>query len=442
MKNAPFTVIIVGRTNVGKSTLFNRLSSTVSSLVLDQEGVTRDFVRETVSWQGASFELIDTGGFSIQLSNDPIQKLVVERVSHMMKEANLALLVVDGSIGVLPEDKKVAQALRAYKIPTIVVVNKYDVKSAQEYVHEFRQLGSESYILISAAHGTGIADLLEKIVQLIPKKNEQLEDLASEPVCKVAIIGKPNVGKSSLLNALLKKDRAIVTDIAGTTREPLAERIQFYKESFEIIDTPGVRRKASVNEQLEEMMVKSTMGALKDANVILYVIDGAVGTITDQEFKLLFYAFDQHNKAVIVLYNKQDLVQEEALMARERVTDEYKFFFKKLESLSLSCVSGKNVGKVMPLVEKVWKRYSQTLPDHELTMLCKDALAKKPLFNQQQELRLYGVKQVKTAPITLVFQVNQAHLFGTSQLAFFEGILRAHYDLKSVPLVLIPRTRS
>lgn len=435
-------VVIVGRTNVGKSSLFNRLSTNITSLVLDQEGVTRDFVRDTVSWRGVSFELIDTGGFSPGLKNDQMQQLVVERAMRMIDQADVLVLVCDGTIGILPEDRAIAKKLRDKNIPVIIAVNKIDVNDAQYQLYEFNQLGFDTIIPISAAHGTGVDDLLEHIVELIGKTDGPTKDVHEEPVCRVAIVGKPNVGKSSLLNALLKEDRAIVSDIAGTTREPLTERIQFCKESFEITDTPGVRKKSSVQEKLEEMMVKTTMHALKEANVILYVVDGSQGVVSDQELKLLFYAFQDQYKAIIILFNKQDIISADQRESLERSEDEYAFFFKRLMTLSISCKTGKNIGKIIPLVQEVWRRYSQKLSDHELTVLCKDALMKKPLFNQQQELKLYRVEQVKTAPITLVFQVNQAHLFGTTQLAFFERIIRSEYDLRGVPLRLLPRTKS
>src|SRR5579872_2355107 len=210
------TVVIVGRTNVGKSTLFNRLSTDVKTLTLDYEGVTRDFIRDQVSWQGHNFDLIDTGGISLRKTTDHILEESRKKALHLIEHADIVIFVCDAKVGLLPEDREIARLLHKLGVKTIVVANKVDTHVGQEQEHEFTRLGFENFISISAQHGFGIADLLQAIVDALPdQSSEHIEEAA--PKCKVTILGKPNVGKSSLLNLLLKEERAIVADIPGTT---------------------------------------------------------------------------------------------------------------------------------------------------------------------------------------------------------------------------------
>jgi GTP-binding protein len=320
----------------------------------------------------------------------------------------------------------------------LLAINKIDTTLGQEHQYDFMRLGFKNTIPISAQHGQGIADLLEGIVDNL---GDPIVEIEEEPRCRVVILGKPNVGKSSLLNLLVQEERAIVADIPGTTREAISECIQFYKAAIQVTDTPGVRRKRSVNEPIEEMMVKSAMAALRDTDIVLLMIDGSAGVLADQELKLLFYAFQEQHKAVILLTNKQDIMDERTHETLDSNVDEYTFFMKKIEHLDISCKTGKNIGKVLPLIDTVWKRYSARIRNDELTMLFKGALDDKPLFRQEQLLELFKVEQIKTAPITILLYVNLPQFFGASQLAFFEGLLREHYDLQGVPVRFVLRKR-
>jgi GTP-binding protein len=432
-------VVIVGRTNVGKSTLFNRLSVDVKSLTLDQEGVTRDVIKDIVSWQGTSFELIDTGGISLKKTQDPILQEARKRALDILENASLILFVCDGKAGMVAEDRDLAKMLHKIGKKVVLVVNKIDVSDVEEQLHEFNQLGFHHTLSISAQHGKGIADLLETIVNEIEGKSGEQEDI--EPEYRVVLLGKPNVGKSSLMNLLLKQERSIVADVAGTTREPISEHVHFYKAAIQFTDTPGVRKKRSVTDQLEGMMVKSALGALKDADIVLLLVDATAGRVSDQELKLIFYAFQDQHKALVVLFNKQDITDEYAQETMNFNLESYEYLMKKIERLDISCKTGKNVGRIIPLVEKIWERHSQRFSDDELTVLFKEALMSKPLFRKTQPLMLYGVKQVKTAPITLAIRVNQPSWFGSSQLAFFEGVMRRTYNLKGVPIRFLVRKR-
>ncbi|MFI5333067.1 MAG: ribosome biogenesis GTPase Der [Candidatus Babeliales bacterium] len=423
-------VVLVGRTNVGKSTLFNRLSVDAKSLTLDYHGVTRDVIKDVISWNDRTFELCDTGGISLRKTQDPILAQVRERALALLEKATVILFVVDAKAGVVTEDQELARMLRKQGNKVILVVNKIDNKQSQEHLFEFERLGFTHQVQLSAQHGSGTADLLELLTAMVPVTKQQDE---SELMCKVVLLGKPNVGKSSLMNLLLKQERSIVADIPGTTREAISERITFNRADIELTDTAGVRRKRGVTEELETMMVKSSLRAVEDANVILLLVDAAEGKLSDQELKLAFYAFE-HHKALIILFNKQDLATDFSKGDMERSLDEYEFLMKKVACLDISCKTGKNVGKVMPLVETVWKRYTQQLENDDLTMLFKDALVHKPLYHQSHVLALRAAKQVATGPITILLIVNEPKWFGPTQLGFFENMMRKHYDLVGVPV--------
>lgn len=431
-------IVIVGRTNVGKSTLFNRLSENIKAIAFDLEGVTRDFLRETISWQGRSFELIDTGGVSLRKTQDPILVQARAIALSLIESADIVLFVVDGKLGLVTEDREIAKLLYKQNKTIILVVNKVDVKDAAQNMYEFESLGFSKNCYISAAHGKNIVDLLELIVINLPAPI--LIDV-QEPSCKVMLLGKPNVGKSSLMNLLLQKERAIVSDVPGTTREALVDRVTFYQEDIQLADTPGVRRMRSVTEPLEGMMVQSTMHALKGSDIVLLLIDGSAQAVVDQELKLAFYAFDSQYKALIILFNKADLIDEAVKVRFDHALSEYDFFLKKIVTFSISCKTGKNVGKILPAVKELWERHSRQFNQNELTQLFKEASVRRPLYHNKELLVFYSAHQVSKAPITIVLHVNMPSWFGDSQLAYYEKTLRQKYDLRGVPIKFIVRSR-
>lgn len=436
--SARATVVIVGRTNVGKSSLFNRLSSSVKSMTLDFEGVTRDFIRDTICWQGICFDLIDTGGVSLKKVTDPIGEKARQTALSMLEAADQIIFVVDGSVGIVGEDREIARLLHKLGKPVIMVVNKIDVRGAQEHFYEFERLGFTNPHGVSCTHGTGTGELLNLLVELLPIKKEKTAE--EKPTYKVVLLGKPNVGKSSLLNLILKKERAIVSDVPGTTREALSESIAFYQEDIQVTDTPGIRKKSSVRETLETMMVKSSLRAVEDADIVLLLVDASEAKLSDQELKLAFYAFTQLHKAVIILFNKQDLVDESMKAYLEHNLKLYSHLLKKVEKLDISCKTGKNIGKIMPLVHEVWARHKQEFSDHDLTILCQEALTSKPLYHKTLQLKVFRVRQIKSAPITLLMIVNQPRWFQESQLGYFDNVLRNKFNLKGVPIKFITRT--
>jgi len=428
-------VVIVGRMNVGKSTLFNRLSEKVKSITLDYEGVTRDFISDTVHWQDRTFQLIDTGGISLRKTTDPIAEEARKRVIDLLDSADLILFVCDGTVGMLTEDREIAKLLHKVGKPVIVLVNKADAKISQENMHEFERIGHRPVISISAAHGSGTEDLLEQMMTFLPSHYIEEEPERLEP--KVVILGKPNVGKSSLINLLLGQERALVADMPGTTREAITEKIRFYSEDIQVTDTPGIRRKRGVTEPLETLMVKSSFHALDQANMVLLMIDASEGQIADQELKLAFYAFEEKYRALIILFNKNDLADERQKELLVDDLDNYEHLMKKVEQLTISCKDGKNIGRVLPLIKKVWARHCQEFSSSELTMLIQEGIRRRPIFKSEQELFVLQAKQVKTAPITIALKVNLPQWVEKNHLVYFEQLMRKKYDLKGVPIRFI-----
>lgn len=436
MKNAPL-VVMVGRMNVGKSTLFNRLSSTVKSLVFDHPGTTRDVVRDLVSWQNHNFELVDTGGLSLQHKKvSPLQKKVHEKAYEAVEKSDLVLLVVDGAIGLVPEDRAIVNRIHELDKTMIVVINKSDILDSQNHTHEFQACGSQATVSVSAEHGKGIGDLLDTIVNFLPSRGSKE---SKEAAYRVMFLGKPNVGKSSLMNALVKQERSIVFDEPGTTREAISETITFSKEHLLLVDTPGLRRKSAIGEELEKSMVHTALQALDETDLVLLVIDGSEGALVDQELKLAFYAFAERYKALIIIVNKSDIMTAEHRKALDEMFARYNHLMRKVPLIYVSCISGNNVGKILPLVKKVGDRHRQQLPMAEIYQLFSQALIRKPLMRNEQKLLVYEARQLATAPITLGIASNEPAWFGQSQLSFFENMLRKQYDLFGVPVKFIVR---
>ena len=344
----------------------------------------------------------------------------------------------DGKIGVVEEDREISKLLHKLKKKVLLTVNKIDTSIAKENIYEFERLGYKSTFAVSAQHSIGIGDLLESIVENLPKLQEPKED--EKRLCKVVLLGKPNVGKSSLMNLLLQEERSIVNKDPGTTREAISEKIKFYKEDIIVTDTAGIRRRRAIDEPLEKFMVKSSFRALEDSDIVLLLVDASEGRLLDQELKLAFYAFENY-KALIILFNKWDLVDEYIDETLKFNLESYEYFMKKVEHLNISCKTGTNIGKILPKIETVFKRYSQKFSEDDINFLLKDALERKPLYHKTIRLILRNARQVATAPITILLTVNFPQWFGPSQLGFFENVLRKKFNFKGVPIKFIVRKR-
>jgi len=432
IKNSIPLVVLAGRVNVGKSTLFNRIAKTVRSLAFDQEGVTRDYLKDTVSWHGAAFTMVDTGGLDLKKSTDPIAQHVQQRVRQLVEQADVVVFVADASIGVTSYELELAKMLHRMGKSVIIAANKADIKVSLEHFEEFKRLGATAICPVSAEHNTGINELLDNIVALIPQV--KIDKNEPEQTCRVTLLGKPNVGKSSLMNILVKEERSIVTDVPGTTREAITEPIRFYTQTIELTDTPGVRRSKTIKEDLEELMVKSSLSSVRTSDIVVLVVDAQEGRLTDQELKLAFYAFKE-GKALIIAINKSDLLEPALEDSWRYHKEEYDFFYKKIEMITISCTTKERVGKLLPLIDTVWKRYITTFDNHDITHLVKQALLHKPLYRKEQRIVVKGIKQTKQGPPTFTLAVNNPKFIEEREYAFFEGVMRKEYKLKSVPIV-------
>ena len=428
-------VVIVGRTNVGKSSLFNRISNRTKSIILNETGVTRDYLKDAITHDGISFDLIDTGGLCAQAEQDSILAAIRMQALGLIEKAQVVVFVVDGTIGILPDEQELAKMLHKLDIPVVLAVNKVDVKETQENLYQFDRFGFEHIVPVSATHGTGISEVLSTVTDILKERPLEEEEERVRPEYKVVILGKPNVGKSSLMNILTEDERSLVADQAGTTRESIAEPIVFEKSTLELVDTAGVRRKKTIKTDIESLMVKSSLASVRTADLILLMVDANEGQLSDQELKLAFYVFEQ-GKALILLFNKSDILDDYEKERLDSELEKYLFFIKRLESLTISCKSKKNLHKLLPLVEKIWHRYNLKIPTDELTELFKRMLMRKPLFKNEKKLELRRADQIGTAPMTIKLSVNYPQYFGDRELAFFENILRKNYELKSVPVII------
>lgn len=428
-------VLLIGRTNVGKSALFNCISGREESIVLQQEGVTRDYVSQLISFEGKKFELVDTGGISFSRQIDQFSSKVKEQVLNLLNQAALILFVCDGKNGLTKEDIEIANNLRKIQKPIFLLINKADnTRALSENLPEFYSLGFKEIIQTSALHKIGINELLEKIVQFIPEKKSVEEEIS--PKYKIVILGKPNVGKSSLMNLLTKKERSIVHEQAGTTREAISENIFFAQDIIQLTDTAGIRRKSRITDTLENLMVKSSLSAVRTANIILLMVDASEKQLSDQELKLLFYAQKQ-NKSVILIFNKTDLLTESDRENFEYDLKQYDFILKKIPIVWISCKSNKNIGKIYSKIEEAIKRLSQEFDDAKLNELVKNYFLTKPIYRNEKRLKILKICSVKSPTPTFILKVNHIKLFGPDQLGFVENILRKNYDLKGCPIKFI-----
>lgn len=424
-------VLLVGRTNVGKSTLFNRLVKDKKSIVLEMEGVTRDYLEEVVNWQDTPFTLVDTGGLQFKKNIHSIDKLVQEKVVQLFESAGLILFVCDAKAGVTPEDMTIAKALHKTNKPVLLLINKADNKKyLDDNYTDFMRLGFKTIFPVSAVHGEGISKLLDYVISILP---EATTNEAPLPKYRVSIIGKPNVGKSSLMNLLVKRERSIVSDVPGTTREAISEPIYFCDNLIQLTDTPGIRKKRAVTEDIESLMVKSSMKSVRESDLVILMIDSSAGSIADQELKLLFMIYEL-KKPLLIIFNKSDIVEEYAQEKLESSLKEYDFIFKKLPILYTSCLTEKNVGKVIVTLDELWERCKQKINSTEVDDLVKQELAHKPLYHNGIQLKLFKIRTIEADTPTFVLHVNHPEWFGPSQLGCIENILRKHYPLKGCPI--------
>ena len=424
-------VMLVGRTNVGKSTIFNRLTQHKRSIVFEREGVTRDYIQEIVTWDKKQFQLIDSGGLSFGRNKDDIGQRVQKQVLDLLSQADLLLFVCDCKNGLTQEDMHIANILRKSKNKIILLLNKADNQQlTEDRLPEFYTLGIKTILPVSGVHSIGMGSLLDTIITNIPEPREIEQET---PKYKVTIIGRPNVGKSSLMNLLIQHERSIISNVAGTTREAINETVYCCNDLIELTDTAGVRRPRKIDDSLEQLMIQSSLMAIKESDIVLAMIDASEGKIADQELKLLFYAYEQ-KKMVIVLINKTDLLNDYTRQTLEQSLDEYQFVLKKMPVIQISCLTKKNVNKIFNEIQRVWKRCQQTFDPIKLDEIIVQELSTRPLYHKKNALRIQRIEPVNAPTPTFKLVVNYPEWFGATELGCIENILRKHYDLSGCPV--------
>ena len=438
-KNIKPIVAVVGRPNVGKSTLFNALAGSKISIVKDTPGITRDRIYADVSWLKYNFTLIDTGGIEPD-SNDIILSQMREQAQIAIDTADVILFMVDVKQGLVDSDAKVADMLRRSHKPVLLVVNKVDsFEKMMADVYEFYNLGIGDPHPISVANQMGIGDLLDEVVAMFPEgSGEEEED--DRP--RIAIVGKPNVGKSSIINKLIGENRLIVSDIAGTTRDAVDTAVKYNGREYIFIDTAGLRRKNKIKEELERFMIIRTVSAVERADVVVLVIDGAEG-VTEQDAKIAGIAHDR-GKGIIVAVNKWDAVEKNDKTIY-RFTESVRntlSFMPYAEIIFISAKTGQRLNKLYETIDMVIENQTLRVGTGVLNEIMMEAVAlQQPPTDKGKRLRLYYITQVSVKPPTFVIFVNEKYLMHFSYQRYIENQIRQSFGFRGTPLHFIIRER-
>ncbi len=433
-------VAIIGRPNVGKSTFFNFIAGKRISIVENIPGVTRDRIYEDVEWRGRVFSFVDTGGLEMD-SKDSILMQMRCQVEIALELADVILFMVDAKDGVTANDKEIATMLRRFGKPLLLVVNKVDnIGEPPPEIYEFYNLGIGDFFCISSSHGLGIGEVLDKVYELCPET--EFED-DEEGIIKVAVLGKPNVGKSSLINKILGEDRVIVSDVPGTTRDAIDTYYTIDDQKFCFIDTAGLRKRGKITDNIERYSTMRSLRAVDRSDVVLIVIDATEG-VTEQDTKIAGYAHNQ-GKASIILVNKWDLIEKDS-----KTVDEYReAVYNKLGFMLyapvefISAKTGQRVNRLVDMIQRVASSSETRVPTGMLNDVLNDAmLMVQPPSDKGRRLKIYYMTQVKVKPPTFVLFCNDEKLFHYSYLRYIENQMRTNFGFEVTPLVFIVRERN
>lgn len=431
-------VAVVGRPNVGKSTLFNQIIGRRISIVHDEPGVTRDRIYADAEWLGKNFTLVDTGGIDI-FSEDELVSQMRQQAQTAIETADVVVMIVDGKEGITPADEEVANILRRTQKPVILAVNKIDAPHEEEMVYEFYGLGLGEPVSISAIHKRGLGDLLDEVVAHFPA-HEGEEDY--DDIIKIAVVGKPNVGKSSLVNAILGEERVIVSDIPGTTRDAIDTPFELNGQKYLIIDTAGIRRKSRINQSLERYSVIRALSAIRRCDVALIVID-ANEEATEQDAKIAGLVHDE-GKAAILVMNKWDMIEKDTNTIYEyqrRLYNELSFMLHA-PNIFISAKTGQRVNRVIDLVNHVYRQYTSRISTGVLNDCIADAvITTEPPTDKGRQLKIYYGTQVSIKPPTFVLFVNDPKLMHFSYERYLENYFRKTLGLDNTPIRIIVRQR-
>ena len=427
---------IVGSPNVGKSTVFNRIIGSRKAIVNDEAGVTRDRLYGKGEWLTKEFTVIDTGG--VEINNAPFQVQIRAQVEIAIDEADVVLFVTDGLLGVTNDDLLVAKMLRKAKKKVVIAVNKIDDISRIDLINDFYSLGLGDPIALSSTHGIGVGDVLDKIIHLLPEK----EDVEYQNAISFSIIGRPNVGKSSLTNALLNQDRVIVSNIEGTTRDAIDTPFSKDEQDFVVIDTAGLKKRGKIFEAVDKYAAIRALAAIERSDVVVSVIDAEEG-IQQQDKHVAGFAYEA-NKAMVIVVNKWDLVKKsETAMVEftKKIRDEFKF----LDFASIVFLSAKNKSRIntlLPEIVKAYDSYQRRVSTSVLNDIIEDAqiINPTPSFNGGR-LKIYFANQVAIKPPTFVLFCNDPSYMHFSYQRYLENRLRFSFDFEGTPIKIICRER-
>ncbi len=434
-------VAVVGRPNVGKSTLVNRLAETADAIVHESRGVTRDRSYHDADWNGRHFTLIDTGGIEPMKSDDVFAASIRDQALAGAEEADAILFVVDGSVGVTEEDETVARLLKRVKKPTFLLVNKLDNPDReQERLWEFYSLGVGDPIPISATHGHGTGDLLDDLIAVLPEETVDEDDYPE--ALGVAIIGRPNAGKSSLFNKIIGRERSIVSDVAGTTRDAIDTIVERDGRRYRLVDTAGIRKKSTVYENIEYYSMVRGLRAIDRADVALLVVDSSVG-VTEQDQKVANLAIER-GCALVVLLNKWDLLTDDR--AREQVmetVDRRLTMAPWAEFLRISALTGRSVEKIWAMVDSAAEHRAQKLSTARLNQFLTDLREfGHTVVDGKRRLRMHYVTQTGVEPPAFTFFVNHPDLVNDTYARYIENRMREKFELKGTPVRLRFRAKT
>ncbi|MBZ5559401.1 MAG: ribosome biogenesis GTPase Der [Acidobacteriia bacterium] len=459
MSRTPASVVLVGRPNVGKSTLFNRITGTRRAIVAPIAGTTRDSLARPVVWRGVGFDVFDTGGL-FGASEDPLHELVVQQGKRAIAGADLIVLVVDGREGLLPGDEQIARELRATDRPVLLAINKTDDKRSQNSVMEFFQLGLDPVFEISAEHGTGVAELLDEIVKRLEaggwkkETGAAAEDSSSatghqapatEQETRIAVVGRPNAGKSSLVNRLLREERVLVSETPGTTRDAIDVPLLWHRRRFRIIDTAGMRRPGRVGRggKVEMVSVALAKESIADADVVALIIDANEGA-TDQD-AAIGGEVDRAGRGIVVVVNKWDLVKSQEPKFSETFDENLRHGMRFLDYapiLHISALTGERVSKVLETIDKVAAARRARVPTPALNKFIEAVTAANPPVSPgRKHVRILYAAQIGVAPPSFVFFTNVATTFHFSYERFLVNQLREKFGFVGSPIRIQVRRR-
>lgn len=431
-------VAIVGRPNVGKSTIFNRIVGERISIVEDVPGVTRDRIYSSGEWLNVTFNIIDTGG--IEIGDEPLLVQMRQQAEIAIEEADVIVFMVNGREGITAADEEVAKLLFRSQKPIVLAVNKIDNHEMRDQIYEFYSLGFGEPFPISGSHGLGLGDLLDEVVKHFPKSSDEEYD---DSVIQFCLIGRPNVGKSSLVNAILGEDRVIVSDIEGTTRDAIDTKLTREGQEYVIIDTAGMRKRGKVYENLEKYSVLRALKAIERSDVVLVVLDGEKGII-EQDKKIAGYAHEA-GRAVVIVVNKWDAVEKDEKTMKEfeqNIRDHF-LFLDYAPIVFLSAKTKKRIHTLLPMINLASDSHNMRVQTNILNDVIMDAVAMNPTpTDRGTRLKIYYATQVAVKPPTFVIFVNDPELLHFSYARFLENRIREAFEFTGTPIKIIARARN